>query len=132
MHPKNQRSTRTPNRRAKDDQGPIAVAHDGTKPAANQYFSQAASRSPYRYWITHPHLAKVVKSDALADQFRFKPTTEAEGELRRHFWAQVTIPRQRQQKRFHTSIQIAGADMQDAHQITSAWLCDNPEMPIGS
>src|SRR5262245_50809647 len=84
--------------RAKDDQGPIAVAHDGTKPAANQCFSQAASRSPYRYRITHPHLAEVVKCDALADQLRFEPATEAEGELRRHVRAQVTIPRQRKQK----------------------------------
>ena len=85
--------------------------------ASSQYFSQAASRSPYRYRITDPHRAEVVEADALADQLRFTPTTEAEGELWRHVWAQVAIPRQREQKRLHAAIQIAGVDMQDAHQI---------------
>src|SRR5215472_1148095 len=101
MRPKNQWSTRTPNRGAKDDQGPSVVAHNGIEPAAKQYFLQAVSRSPYRNRIADPHFAEVVECDAFADQLRFKPATEAESELRRHVRAQVAISRQREQKRFY-------------------------------
>jgi hypothetical protein len=119
MRPQNQRSTRTPNRGAKDDLRPTPVAHNGTKAAANQYFLKAVPRSPYRYRIPDPHLAEVVKCDPFADQLGLEPATEAESELRRHVSAQMAIPRQREQKCFYAAIQIAGADMQDAHQITS-------------
>jgi hypothetical protein len=44
--------------------------------------------------------------------------SKTESERRRHVRARMTIPRQREQKRFDTPIQIAGDDMQDAHQIT--------------
>jgi hypothetical protein len=118
MRPKHQRSTRASNRGAKDDLGPNVVAHNGIEAATSEYLLQTASGSPYRNRIADPHLAEVVEWDALADQLPLKPASEAEGELRHHLRTQVTIPRQRDQKRFYASIQITGINMQDAHQIT--------------
>jgi hypothetical protein len=69
------------------------VAHNGIEPTANEYLSQAASRSPHRNRIADPHFAKVVERDALADQLPFESTIETESELRRYVRAQVTIPR---------------------------------------
>jgi hypothetical protein len=104
MRPKNQRSARASNRRAKDDLGPRVVAHNGIEAAASEDFLQAASRSPYRMGITDPDLAEIVEWDALADQLPFESASEAERELRRHVRAQVAISRQREQKRLYASV----------------------------
>src|SRR5260370_35870136 len=108
MRPKNQRSPCAPNRGAKDDLGPNPVAHNRAKAAADEYFLQPVSRSPYRNRTTDRHFAEIVKCDAVPDQLCFKPAAEAESELWGHVRAQVAISRQREQKRFHPAVQIAG------------------------
>jgi hypothetical protein len=63
------------------------------EPAANEYFSQTASCSPYRSRIADPHSAEVVEWDALPDQLPFKSAIKTKSEFRRHLRTQVTIPR---------------------------------------
>src|SRR5215471_8808020 len=93
MRPQNQRSTRTPDRGAKDYLGPAPVADNGIEPTPNEYLLETASRSPYRNRIADPYCSEVVECHALANQLRFKPAAEAQSELRRHVRAQVTIAR---------------------------------------
>jgi hypothetical protein len=96
------------------------MAHNAIEPAVTEYFLQAVPRSPYRNRMTDPHFAEVMECDALADQVAFETAIETESELWCHVRAEVMIPGKRGQKRFHAAVQIAGSEMQDTHEITSA------------
>ncbi len=120
VDPKNRRQISFLCDRAKNRVDPRHVANDHVDFAGCEDAREAAPSPNDLQRIAGAHRAQAVNPHSGAAEFLGQAAFEADRKLGVHLGTQIAASGEREQERFHAAEQVAGIDVQYAHQAAAA------------